>query len=168
MKKKRKRVSSEAKTCFIFAVVFLVFGIGCIVYGKKFYSSDDMVTLDDIVTGQTATIISVEKRERGLSAKEQEDERKSGRSEDEIKWNYYVVYSINADGNEYTYDDVKPFLDGKAAPKVGDEEVINYAVKNGKFIPHPETQETNTAVICGWGLVILSLIAAGIGIFLRK
>ena len=167
-KRKKKGLRSEARTCFIFALVFIVLGIGSIAYGKLFYGSDDMVTLDDIMTGQTATIVSVDKRERSLSHKEQEDEKKNGRSENEIKWEYHIVYSVDADGQEYTYNEIRPYLEGKPAPKEGDTEVINYAIKNGEIIPHPETKETNNAVICGWALVILSVVAAGIGLFLNK
>ena len=167
-KKKQKRISSEARTCFIFSLIFIVLGIGAIIYGKKFYHSDNIVSLDDIVTGQTATIISVEKRERNLSNKEQEDERKQGHSDNEIKWEYSVIYSVDAEGTEYTYDDIKLYRDGENAPHIGDEEIINYTIRNGEFIPNPETQDTNNVVICGWGMVILAIIAAGVGLFLRK
>ncbi len=168
-RRKKKAISSESRTCFIFAVAFLVIGIGSIIYGKKFHHSTDMVSIDDIVTGQVATVISVEKQDRNLSNNDKEREKKKGYSDDEIRWQYYVVYSVDVDGKEYTYDTVKPYTDeGISKPEVGDTEVINYAFKDGKFIPHPETQEVNGTVIAGWFLVILSFIAAGIGLFLRK
>ena len=168
-KKKNKRISSEARTCFYIALAFFVVGIACIIYGKMFYHPDDMVTLDDIVTGQTATIVSVEKVERNLSAKDKELERKNGFTDDEIRWEYKVVYSVDVNGEEYTYDDTVRYREGGSrAPHEGDTDVINYAIKDGKFIPHPETQETNHSVIFGWILAILSIPAAGLGLFLRK
>ena len=168
-KKKKNGISSEAKTCFYFAAGFLVVGIICIIYGKKFYHTDDMVTLDDIVTGQTATIVSVDKVERNLSNSDKERERKNGYTDDEIRWEYDVVYSVEADGREYTYEDtVRYHEDNTHNPRVGDTDVINYAIKDGKFIPHPETQDTNGSVLIGWILAILSIPAAGIGLFLRK
>ncbi|SCY72155.1 hypothetical protein SAMN02910292_02638 [Lachnospiraceae bacterium XBB2008] len=168
-KKKKKQISSESKTCFYFAIGFLVVGILCIIFGKTLYHTDDMVSLDDVITGKTATITSVEKRERTLSREDEELERKKGYTEDEIRWEYYVVYTVKDGGNEYTYSDTARFRsDGTHIPKVGDTEVINYAIKDGKFIPHPETQGTNGAVIGGWFLVILSVLAAGVGLFLRK
>ena len=167
-KKKNKRISSEAKTCFYAALALFVVGIACIIYGKMFYHPADMVTLDDIVTGQTATIVSVEKVERNLSTSDKELERKNGFTDDEIRWEYKVVYSVDADGEEYTYDDTVRYREGKPAPREGDTEVINYAIKDGKFIVHPETQETNHSVIFGWILAILSIPAAGLGLYLRK
>ena len=168
-KKKKKIITSESKTCFRFAIGFLIVGIICIIYGKTIYHTDDMVTLDDIVTGKTATVTSVEKRERTLSRKDEENERKQGYTEDEIRWEYYVEYSVEDNGRKYTYSDTARYHeDGTHAPQVGDTEVINYAIKDGRFIPHPETQGTNGAVIAGWFLVILSVAAAGVGLFLRK
>lgn len=168
-KKKKKTITSESKTCFYFAVGFLIAGLLCIIYGKTLYHTDEMVSLDDIVTGKTATITSVEKRERTISRDDAEYERKKGYTEDEIRWEYYVVYTVEDDGKEYTYSDtVRYRSDGSHTPKVGDTDVINYAIKDGEFIPHPETQDTNGAVIGGWILVILSVLAGGVGLFLRK
>lgn len=168
-KKKRGGISSEAKTCFYLAIGFLVVGIACIIYGKLFYHSEDMVTIDDIVTGQTATIVSVDKVERNLSSNEKKRLRDNGYTDDEIRWGFDVVYSVEANGREYTYEDTVAYHeDDWRNPHVGDTDVINYAVKDGKFIPHPETQGTNGSVIIGWILAILSIPAAGIGLFLRK
>lgn len=168
-KKKKKTITSESKTCFYFAIGFLVVGILCIIYGKTLYHTDDMVSLDDVVTGKTATVVSVEKRDRNISRADIESERKKGYTEDEIRWEYYVVYSVEDDGQEYKYGDTVRYReDGTHMPEVGDTDVINYAIKDGKFIPHPETQGTNGAVIGGWFLVILSALAAGAGAFLRK
>ena len=168
-KKKHRQISSEARTCFIFAAVFLICGIGCVIYGKTAYVSEKMVSPDDIVTGQTATVISVEKQSRNLSPSDKELEKKKGYSEDEIRWEYHVVYSVDVDGEQYTYDAVRRYRDdGTGKPHEGDTEVINYAIKDGRFIVHPETQGTNGTVIGGYILVILSVIALGIGLFLRK
>ena len=168
-KKKNRKISSESKTCFYFAIGFLVAGIACIIFGKTLYHTDDMVNLDDVVTGKTATITSVEKRERTLSREDEEYERKKGYTEDEIRWEYLVKYTVEDGGNEYTYYDTVRFRsDGTHTPKVGDTDVISYAIKDGKFIPHPETQGINGAVIGGWILVILSVLAGGVGLFLRK
>ena len=167
-KKKKKNISSESKTCFYFAVGFLVVGILCLIYGKKFYHTDDMVSLDDIVTGKTATITSVEKRERTISRADEERERKQGFTDDEIRWEYNVEYTVEDNGREYTYYDTAKYREGGKNPQVGDTDVINYAIKDGKFIPHPETQGTNGPVICGWILMFLALPSAGIGFFLRK
>ena len=98
-----------------------------------------------------------------------EQEKKQGYTDDEIRWEYYVKYSVHDNGREYTYSDTQRYReDGTHIPKVGDTDVINYAIKDGKFIPHPETQGINGAVIGGWFLVVLSVAAAGIGLFLRK
>ena len=168
-KKKKRTLTSESKTCFCFAVGFLVVGILCIIFGKTLYHTDAMVSLDDVVTGKTATIVSVEKRNRTISREDEEYERKKGYTEDEIRWEYSVKYSVEDNGQEYTfYDTARYREDGTHVPKVGDTNVINYAIKDGKFIPHPETQGTNGAVIGGWFLVALSIPAAGIGLFLRK
>ncbi len=168
-RKKKRQVSSEVKTCFSFAAGFLIAGILCILYGKMFYHTDDMVSPDDIVTGKTATVTSVEKRERNLSQDDIEHERKNGFTEDEIRWEYYVTYSVEDNGREYTYSDTARYReDGSHTPHVGDTDVINYAIKDGKFIPHPETQSTNGAVIGGWILIVLSLLAGGVGLFLKK
>ena len=168
-KKKRKKISSESKTCLIFAALFLIVGIAAIIYGKNFYHSTDMVALEDIKTGQIATIVSVDKRERDLTVSEQKEEQKKGYSPEEIRWEYNVVYSVDVDGEEYTFEETRRFRDdGSHTPRVGDNEVINYAIKDGEFIPHPETQETNGTVLCGYILLILSVISAGLGLFLRK
>lgn len=168
-KKKKKNITTESKTCFYFAIGFFVVGILCIIYGKTLYNTDDMVSLDDVVTGKTATVTSVEKRDRSLSREDEEYERKQGYTEDEIRWEYYVNYSVNDNGREYTYSDTARYReDGTHIPKVGDTEVINYAIKDGKFIPHPETRGINGAVIGGWFLVILSFLATGVGLFLRR
>ena len=168
-KKKKKNITKESKTCFYFAIGFLVVGILCIVYGKTLYHTDEMVSLDDVVTGKTATITSVEKRERTLSRDDEEFERKKGYTEDEIRWEYYVTYSVKDNGREYTYSETERYReDGSHMPLVGDTDVINYAIKDGKFIPHPETQGTNGPVVAGWFLVILSVPAAGVGLYLRK
>ena len=128
-----------------------------------------MVSLDDVVTGKTATIISVEKRERTLSREDEEYERKKGYTEDEIRWEYFVTYSVDDNGQEYIYYDTARYHeDGTHIPQVGDTDLINYAIKDGKFIPHPETQGVNGAVIGGWFLVLLSVPAVGVGLFLRK
>ena len=168
-KKKKKSITSESKTCFWFAIGFLVVGILCIIYGKKFYHTDDMVSLDDIVTGKTATITSVEKRKRTISREDEEYEKKKGYTRDEIQWEYLVTYSVEDNGREYVYYDTARYHeDGSHIPQVGDTDVINYAIKDGEFIPHPETQGINGAVIGGWFLVILSIPAFGVGLFLRK
>ena len=168
-KKKKRTLTSESKTCFYFAAGFFVVGILCIIFGKTHYHTDDMVTLDDVVTGKTATIVSVEKRNRTISREDEEYERKKGYTEDEIRWEYSVKYSVEDNGQEYTfYDTARYREDGTHVPKVGDTNVINYAIKDGEFIPNPETQGTNGAVIGGWFLVILSIPATGIGLFLRK
>ena len=168
-KKKKRNITSESKTCFYFAIGFLLVGIICIIYGKKFYHTDDMVSLDDVVTGKTATITDVEKRERTISRQDEELEKKNGFTEDEIRWEYLVTYTVKDNGREYTYyDTVRYREDESRAPKVGDTDVINYAIKDGKFIPHPETQGVNGAVIGGWFLLILALPAAGVGLYLRK
>lgn len=168
-KKKKKNISSESKTCFYFAIGFVIVGILCIIYGKTLYHTDDMVSLDDIVTGKTATVVSVEKTERSLSNNDVEHERKQGYTEDEIRWEYNVEYRVEDNGREYTYYETARYHeDGSHTPKVGDTDVINYAIKDGKFIPHPETQGTNGPVIGGWFLVILSFAAAGVGLYLRK
>ena len=168
-KKKKNRISSESKTCFMFALGFAVVGILSIIYGKTLYHTDDMVSLDDIVTGQTATITSVEKVERNLSNADAENERKNGYSDDEIRWEYRVEYTVTDNGKEYTYSDTVRYReDGTRTPEVGDTDVINYAIKDGKIIPHPETQGTNGPVIAGWILVILAVISGGLGLFLKK
>ena len=168
-KKKKNNMTSESKTCFYFAIGALIIGILCIIYGKTIYHTDDMVSLDDVVTGKTATITSVEKAERNLSHSDEEYERKNGFTEDEIRWEYHIVYTVEDNGREYTYTDTKRYHEGGVgAPKVGDTDVINYAIKDGKFIPHPETQGTNGPVIGGWFLVILAALAGGIGLFLKK
>ncbi len=168
-KKKKKNISSESKTCFYFAAGFLIAGILCIIYGKTLYHADTIVSLDDVITGKTATVTSVEKTERTLSRQEEENERKNGYTEDEIRWEYTVEYTVEDNGREYTYYDTKRYHeDGSHEPRVGDTDVINYAIKDGKFIPHPETRGINGAVIGGWFLVILSAAAFGVGMFLRR
>ena len=53
-KKKKRTLTSESKTCFCFAVGFLVVGILCIIFGKTLYHTDAMVSLDDVVTGKNS------------------------------------------------------------------------------------------------------------------
>ena len=163
-KKKHGQMSSTFKTTLIGAIVFMVAGIGCIIYGLTAYHSDRMVPSDEIVTGVTSTVTNVEKRERNLSVTEKEREKKNGMTDDEIRWEYYVEDG----GNTYTYEDVRPYRGNGSAPKTGDTDVINYAVVNGEFIAHPETRSTNTTVAGGVILVILSVITFGIGRFIRK
>ncbi len=168
-KKKKAKISSEAKTAFIFAAVFLVCGIGCILFGKLWYHTDDMVTLDELETGKTATIVAVDKRDRNLSQSEKKIEKQKGRSDEELKYEYYVTYSIIDNDKEYTYADTKPYRNhGATAPEVGDTEVVNYTIKDGKLIVNPETQDVNQFVVSGWILAILGALAAGIGFFIRK
>ena len=172
-KKKNRKLSSEVKTCFIAAVVLLVSGIGCIIYGKLFYSSDKMVKESDILTGQVATIISVEEQEVdlnyvGFSDDDDEDEEEyveTGDEESDTATVFHVVYSVTVNGTEYTYEDD---LSEKRNPQVGDTDIINCAIVNGKLIAHPETQSTNSTVIIGWAIAILGVIAGGAGLFLKK
>ena len=43
-----------------------------------------------------------------------------------------------------------------------------YAVKDGEFIAHPETQGTNQLTVSGGFLIVLGVIALAIGLFIRK
>lgn len=167
-KKKRGQMSSTFKTTLIAAAVFMVAAVGCIAYGLTAYHSDKVVSSDDIVTGVTSTITGVEKRERNLSVSEKEREKKNGMTDDEIRWEYYVTYTVEDGGNTYTYYDIKPYREKKSAPKVGDTDVINYAIIDGEFVPHPETSSINTATVSGVILAVLSLISLGVGLFIRK
>ena len=166
-KKRSKKGSSESRTALIGAVIFLVAGLGCLIYGKTFYKSDKMVSPDDVRTGVTATVTDVEKRERNLSVSDRKREEKNGRTENEIRWEYVVTYTVSDNGRDYTYEEVKNYVEGKAHPKVGDTDVINYAVVDGEFIVHPETSGTNSAVICGFILMGLAVVAFGVGMFIR-
>ncbi len=148
-------------------MIFLVAGLGSLIYGKTFYKSDKMVSLDDVRTGVTATITDVERRERNLSATDKEREKKNGRTEDEIRWEYAITYTVSDNGRDYTYEDVKNHVEGKTPPKVGDTDVINYAIVDGEFIVHPETSGTNSAIICGFILMGLAVVAFGVGMFIR-
>ena len=85
-----KRISSESKTCFAFTAGFLVIGILLYLFGKFGYHSRDMVSLDDIKTAQTATVISVDLVERNLSQDERKIEKDKGYTEDEIDYKYEV------------------------------------------------------------------------------
>lgn len=170
-KKKRKRsgsrVSKEARTCFVIAAIALVVGIGCIVYGNIFYNN--IISLDDVTTGATVDIVSVERVDRNLSPSDKELERKKGRSDREIRYEYLVGYSIVIDGKEYTYTDTVPYRDdGKFKPVEGDTEVINYAIVDGELVVNPETREANQFNICGWFLTIVGIVALGVGLFIRK
>ena len=166
-KKKKMHISKEAKTCFIGAAIVLVVGIGCIVYGNIFYSN--VVSLDDVTTGATADIVSVEKVDRNVSQSDVEREREKGYSENEIRYEYLVGYSITVDGKEYTYTKTKPYRDsGSIKPVVGDTEVINYAMVDGELVVNPETREANQFNICGWFLTVAGIVILGIGLFIRK
>ena len=167
-KKKHGQMSSTTKTTLVGGIIFLVVGIGCIVYGLTGYRSDKMVSSDDIVTGVTSTVTDVEKRDRNLSVTDKEREKKNGLTDDEIRWEYFVTYTVEDGGNTYTYNDVRPYRGSSHEPKVGDTDVINYAIIDGEFVPHPETRSTNPTVATGVILVILSVIAFGVGRFLRK
>ena len=169
-RKKRKpgQMSSTFKTCLIGAALFFVAGIGCVIYGAAFYHTDKMVTSDEIVTGVTATVTDVVKQDRNLSVKDREREEKNGRSEDEIHYEYLVSYAVEDNGNTYSYERIEPYSEKHTPPKIGDTDVINYAIVDGEFIVSPETQAVNGSVITGAVLIFLSLLALGIGFFIRK
>ena len=168
-KKKKCNLSSEAVTCFRFAVGFAVVGIILVIFGKTFYHSDKMVDEDEIVSGQTATIISVDKVNRNLSPSDKKLEEDKGYSGDELLYEYSVTYQITDNGTDYTYDDtVRYHNNGSHTPAVGDTEVVSYAIKNGELIVHPETADVNQFVVCGWGLIILGILATAVGFFIRK
>lgn len=168
-KKKKKQIRSTVKTAFTAAAICLVCGIVCIIFGKFGYHSDDLVTLDEIQAGQTATVISVDKVNRNLSAKDKKLEEDKGYTGDELKYEYRVVYQVTDSGTDYTYEETLRYHnDGSHTPNIGDTDVINYAVKDGELLVNPETQDVNQFVICGWFLVILGVIAGGVGLFLRK
>ena len=156
-KKKHGQMSSTFKTCLIGAAIFFVAGIGCVIYGAAFYH-----------TGVTATVTDVVKQERNLSVKDREREEKNGRSEDEIRYEYLVSYAVEDNGNTYTYERIEPYSEKHTPPKPGDTDVINYAIVDGEFIVSPETQAVNGSVITGAVLIFLSLLALGIGFFIRK
>ena len=165
-KKKQLKISSEAKTSFTFALVSIVIGIGCIIYGNLFYSN--VVDDKDVVTGAKATITKVEKVSRGLSQSEKKLEEDKGKSKNEIEYEYSVTYTVEDGDKTYTYTDRKPYRDGGSKPAIGDTTTISYAIVNGEFTPHPETKGVNQFNICGWFLVILGGFAALIGFFIRK
>lgn len=166
-KKKKKRMSRESRTCFIIAAIAVIVGIASIIYGNYFF--DNGLSLDNVTTGATSTIVSVDRVDRNLSPSDKKLEQEKGLSDDEIRYEYQVGYSITIDGREYTYSDTKPYRDdGKNKPVVGDTDVINYAIKDGELIVNPETKEVNQFNICGWGLVIFGVVILGIGIYIRK
>ena len=162
-KKRKNQISSEVKTCFIIAAAGLVIGLCLLLYGKLFFSGG--ISPDAIQTG-SAKVVAVEKVERNLSAKDQKAERDRGRSDDEIRYEYRVDYSLTADGTEYTFTDTSPLWN--AEPKVGDTDALRYAIVDGELKLHPETQSTNRYTICGGFLMILGLIFGAIGLFLKK
>ncbi len=174
MGKKKKKgnsmISSESKTCFTFAAGFLAVGIILFIIGKTVYHSDNMVKEEDIITGQTATVISVDKVDRNLSPSDKKREEDKGYTGDELRYEYDVTYQVTAeDGAEYTYSDkVRYHNDGSHKPEVGDTDVVNYAFKDGEFIIHPEIAGNNQLTFCGGFLIVLAVIAAALGLFLRK
>lgn len=166
-KKKSRQISGEARTCFTGAAIALVIGLCCILYGNLFYNN--VTSLDDVTTGATATVTSVEKVDRNLSPSEKKTEEGKGRSAEEIMYEYLVSYSVNDEGKEYTYSETRPYYDGgKNEPKVGDTDTINYAIVDGQIVVHPETKGANQFNITGWILVVLGAIAFGLGMFLKK
>ncbi len=168
-KKKNGKLSSEAVTCFRFAVGFAVVGVLLIIFGKTLYHSDNMVNENEIITGQTATIISVDKVNRNLSPSDKKLEEDKGYSGDELLYEYSVTYQVTDNGTDYTYDDtVRYHNNGSHTPRVGDTEVISYAIKNGELIVHPETTDVNQFVVSGWFLIILGILATAVGFFIRK
>ncbi len=167
-KKGNKSISSESKTCFAFMAGFLVIGILLYLFGKFLYHPAGMVSLDDIKTGQTATVISVDKVSRSLSQSERKIEKDKGATEDELDYEFDVKYSITDNGTEYTYVEKKKYKSDGIDPKVGDTDVVSYAIVDGEIIVHPETQGNNQFTFCGGLLVFLGIIAFGLGMFLRK
>ncbi|MCR4690570.1 MAG: hypothetical protein K5739_04435 [Lachnospiraceae bacterium] len=162
-KKKKNQISSEVKNCFIITAVGLVVGLCLLLYGKLFFSGG--VSQDAIQTG-SASVVAVEKVERNLSVKDQQAERDKGRTEDEIRYEYRVDYSLVAEDKEFTFTEESPLWN--AEPKVGDTEPLTYAIVDGELMLHPETQSTNRYTICGVFLMLFGLAFGGIGLFLKK
>ena len=167
-KKSENGVSSEARTCFTFAAAFAVIGIILIIVGKNWYHTKDMVSEDEIQMGE-AVVVSVDKVSRNLSPSDKKLEEDKGYTGDELRYEYSVTYQVNVDGTDYTYGDTRRYYNnGSHEPKVGDTDTITYAVKDGEFIAHPETQGTNQFTIGGGFLIVLAVIALAIGFFIRK
>ena len=167
-KGKKGKISSESKTCFIFTAVFIGCGLLLYLFGKFLYHPAGMVPLDDIKTGQTATVISVDKVSRNLSQSDRKIEKDKGATEDELDYEYDVEYSITDDGTEYTFVEKEKYRSDSTGPEVGDTSVVNYAIVDGELIVHPETQENNQFTFCGGALMVLGVLAFGIGMFLKK
>ena len=154
------------------AAVGFAAAVLCILYGLFFYRDQDVVPLEEIRTGATSTIISVEKQERNLSYTDKKREEDKGYTKDEIRWEYLVTYSVTdeEDGKEYIWQDVRRYhSDGSHTPRVGETDVLNYAIVDGKIMPHAHSQGMlNSVSICGGILFVLSFLPLGAGLYLRK
>ncbi len=167
-KKGNKGISSEARTCFTFAAASAVIGIILIIIGKNWYHTKNMVSEDEIQMGE-AVVVSVDKVSRNLSPSDKKIEEDKGYTGDELRYEYSVTYQVTADGTDYTYSDTRRYYNnGSHEPKIGDTDAVTYAVKDGEFIVHPETQGTNQFTGGGWFLIILAVLASGVGFFIRK
>jgi hypothetical protein len=155
-----KSLSSTVRTCIIFALVFMVVGLGLFIYGALFYKGN--VKSGDLKQAP-AKLTSITERKRNLSEKEKEDERKKGIKEANIENILDVEYTYTVDGKEHVYKTTHPY-DSLDSIKVGDSGYLTYAVVDGEIVINPESDMKY--VICGVIVLALGMVAALIGFYI--
>lgn len=156
---KWKNLPSTFRTCIIGMIIFLVIGLGLVIYGFAFAS----VSSDDIKTVQ-AEIISVDKVSRNLSSSQEENLRKEGIAEDIIKYELKVGYRYSVDGKEYEYTGRERY-DKADKIYVGGTGTLKYAMKNGSPVINPDSD----SIYKVFGFIILGLgVLSGLAAFVLR
>jgi hypothetical protein len=156
---KWKNLPSTFRTAIIGMAIFLVIGLGLLIYGLVF----GKVSSDDIHTVQ-AEIVSIDKVSRNLSTSQEEDLRKNGISEDSIKYELKIVYKYNLDGTEYQYTGREQY-DKADRLKPGDKTDLKYAMVNGK--PEINPDSNSTFVVFGVIIMILGVLSGLVAFIIR-
>ncbi len=158
-KVKWKNLPSTVRTCLIGMAVFLVTGIGLLIYGMFF----GKVTAGDI-RNTPGEIVSVDRVDANRPKDQEDYLRGRGFDEDYIRYELKVVYRYTVDGEEYTYETRRNY-DEADTLSVGDRENLRYAKVNGKIIINPDTD--STYLFLGMIFIVLGAVSGGVAWLLR-
>ena len=157
-KNKWKSLPSACRTSIIGMILFVVLGIGIIVYGMAAgVSSDDVKTVE-------AEIVSVEMTDRDMTAEQQDELLENGADENSVLYEFIVTYRCTVDEKEYTPSQRKTYDKGKNL-KSGDTEKLRYMIKGSEMVLNPNTGTSYT--LFGIIFIIVGALAGAAAFVLR-
>lgn len=138
----------------------LLFGTFCLVAGgiwrhRNAYDDGDIRTVP-------ATVVSVEQVERDLSLQDQERERREGRSGEEIRYAWSILWAYEADGIEHRYREIRSF--GRPAPAPGDTGSLRIAVTRDGILIDPPSVGRDHASVLGAAAILAGVVLSALAV----